>query len=391
MSLFSCQTYKLYFVAFLYFYTLFFTFYHVLGMELFKVITDISAVFTIIYTFFVIVSLAIKFGIYRRYFIVLNSIFFVLIFHIAFNFGKTDLVDVLKFFSLFLFSFLGLGFGRYRFLLSKKLLFFLYVMPLVVELLGGSKINVNGSEFASFPNNNTAVMYYIILTGVVLEQFNKSSKYAILFFIITLFFQKIGAMLSVMTSFVVVYKIKFDKYLPFILISIVLLFSVVFSLNLLDRIIDVMSGLYNLIVNYSIAEISSMEYVRLLSETNSTDLSAVFRIRHWSEMFAYYTSQGIDTTLFGYGAKYTMIVTTENLMPHSDMMRVLCEFGLLSFILFISLYYLLFVNIISKHLKLSLLLVVFYYFSENLIDNFISMYLLHVIVGSKDCVIKKST
>lgn len=71
-------------------------------------------------------------------------------------------------------------------------------------------------------------------------------------------------------------------------------------------------------------------------------------------------------------------------MPHSDMIRVLCELGAVLFSLFLYLYYSLYRHLRCNHLKVALLLVVLYYFSENLIDNFISMYLLHLMVGVKD-------
>lgn len=384
MSILSRQVYCSYFAFFLYAYTSVIAVYHLTGFGAFKSITNMMAVATVFYTFAVILYAAFNDGVSRRYFLLLSFVSVVLVLHIIINFGRTDYIDLLKFYSLFLFSFIGLGLGWNKFIISRPAMILLFSAPLIVELLGGSRVYYSGIKFGYFPNKNTAVLYYSVITAIFLSQSRISDKYAPCFIFLALLFQKLGALLSVSLAILYVYIKTIARYLPLLAVSGVLVVAGLFSFGVFDRVLEVVDGLYQLYSYNSFIEVADMSYADIVAETGSKDLSAVFRLKHWAEIIAYYSSQGPGTLLFGYGARYSMVFTTEGLMPHSDMIRVLCELGAVLFSLFLYLYYSLYRHLRCNHLKVALLLVVLYYFSENLIDNFISMYLLHLMVGVKD-------
>jgi len=382
VRLFTERHYQVFFLCFLFLYTSILVVYHITGLSLMKGMANMMAVTSIVYTLLSVFTHSFIYGVRKwPFFLLLLVVFFISI-HTLINFGNTDFVDLLKFFSLFLFSFVGIGMRWQFFYIPRALFYLMFLAPFFVEVLGGSKIYYSGVGFGFLPNNNTAVMYYVVLISIFLSQYKKDSRYSISFALVAILFQKLGSILSVAFSLIFVYFNKVFKYLPIIFISSSILFFFFYYFGFLDRIFEVLGGLLELYTYNSISDVSSMSYGQIAIELGSTDLSAVFRMKHWSEILSYYQSLGFSNYLFGFGARYSMIVTTEGLMPHSDIIRVLCELGLLLFVLFLTLYFYLYTNLKCVHLKTALLVVFLYYFTENLIDNFISMYLLHLIVGS---------
>lgn len=256
-------------------------------------------------------------------------------------------------------------------------------LPLIAEISIRLKSQHTGVEFGFFPNKNTAVMYYAILLAIILTQLSKSRSHPYLFVFLSLAFQKLGAILSSSAAVLLVYRNKTIKLLPIIILTATPIAVLLFYVGALDRVTEVITGLYRLLKINNLNEISRMDYGAIAYELGSSDLSAVFRIKHWSEILDYYFSQDIATILFGYGARQTLTLTSAGLMPHSDIIRLLCEMGMLILISYIYVFYLLLKRQRDKYMTIALTIVFFYYFSENLIDNFISMYLIHVIAGTK--------
>lgn len=383
MRLFSEQSYQLFFVSFLLLYTAVLSVYHLTGTNAFKALTNLMAVGTIGYSLAAVLVNAMTVGVRKQPALHLLLVVIALVMHLIVNGSHTDFIDLLKFFSLFLFVFIGIGMGWSSIYIPTKVLAFLCTIPLIVELLGGSRVYHSGISFGFFPNSNTAVMYYSVLLAVYLNMAQKKSSQSILFTAVALFFQKLGAMLAVVCSLGIVHFKVIFRYLPIVAFVTVIAGLVAYNMGLLNRVIEVLGGLIELYSYNSFYDVADMSYAEIIVEIGSTDLSAVFRLKHWSEIISYYLSQGVPTYLFGFGARESMVFTTEGLMPHSDIIRVLCELGGVLFLLFISMYFTIYSKITCSHYKVALLVVVFYYFSENLIDNFISMYLLHLMVGVK--------
>jgi O-antigen ligase len=127
--------------------------------------------------------------------------------------------------------------------------------------------------------------------------------------------------------------------------------------------------------------VSRMSFKELVQLTGTTDTSAFFRIIHWTNIWELYSTQGLGVLLFGYGAGQTGLLAYMSLPPHNDYLRVLAEYGLLSFLVFVS-----FLVSIATSIKLPAAKIIFnvlliYFFSENLIDNFTSMALFFSYAG----------
>ena len=135
------------------------------------------------------------------------------------------------------------------------------------------------------------------------------------------------------------------------------------------------------IFNLDPSTVLRLTYKQLVEMTGTTDLSAFFRIMHWSNIWELYSTQGLGTMLFGYGAGRTPHLAYFPYPPHNDYLRILAEFGAFSLLIFI-----LFVIHVACSIKLDAAKVLFivlliYFFSENLIDNFTSMALFFAYAG----------
>ncbi|MFM2587038.1 hypothetical protein [Vibrio sp. TBV020] len=338
MKLFSEQSYQLFFIGFLLLYTSVLSVYHLTGTNALKALTNLMAVGTIGYSLTAVLVNAMTVGVRKKPALHLLLVAIALVLHLMVNGSHTDYVDLLKFFSLFLFVFIGIGMGWSKLFIPTKVLAFLFLLPLLVEVLGGSRVYHSGISFGFFPNANTAVMYYSVLLAVYLNMAQKSSTQSMLFTAVALFFQKLGAMLAVACSLAIVHFKVIFRYLPVVVLATVIGGVAAHSMGLLDRVFEVLGGLIELYSYNSFYDVADMSYAEIIIEIGSTDLSAVFRLKHWSEIISHYLTQGVPTYLFGFGARESMVFTTEGLMPHSDIIRVLCELGVVLFLLFISMY-----------------------------------------------------
>jgi O-antigen ligase len=113
----------------------------------------------------------------------------------------------------------------------------------------------------------------------------------------------------------------------------------------------------------------------LIELTGTTDMSAFFRITHWSNIWAIYSSQGLGGILFGYGANQTGVLTVLPLPPHNDYLRVMAEYGLLNLLLFVPFVLSIALSIRQQAARILFTVLLIYFFSENLLDNFTSMVL----------------
>jgi O-antigen ligase len=118
-----------------------------------------------------------------------------------------------------------------------------------------------------------------------------------------------------------------------------------------------------------IADSSYEELYKLRGE----DISAYFRIIHWTEILRYFSTGGLEYWLFGYGGGFTPEFTSRHLVPHNDYLKSFAEFGLLPFLAFAALVFAA-VRGLRNPVQRSLFLVVaIYFFSENLLNSFASM------------------
>jgi hypothetical protein len=156
--------------------------------------------------------------------------------------------------------------------------------------------------------------------------------------------------------------------------------SIAYALGAMDRLL---TGLDSMALIWSLnpSTVARMSYKQLIDLTGTTDLSAFFRIIHWANIWEYYWSQGLAVILFGYGAGQTGIVAYMPLPPHNDYLRVLVEYGLFTFLVFVFFIVSIVTSLKMQAAKIIFTVLLIYFMSENLLDNFTSMALFFAYAG----------
>jgi O-antigen ligase len=124
-----------------------------------------------------------------------------------------------------------------------------------------------------------------------------------------------------------------------------------------------------------------MSFRRLVELTGTTDLSGFFRVIHWTNIWEVYSSKGFGTILFGYGIAQTPDLTVLKLGPHNDYLRLLVEYGLINLAVFVCFLLHVLLNLKAGLTRVLFMVLLIYFFSENLIDHFASMTLYFTYAG----------
>ena len=252
---------------------------------------------------------------------------------------------------------------------------------MIFKLAGETKIYV-GAEFpdvfAYFPNTNTAALYFAALCFSLSQWFG--NKILVLQFINAAVMNRVGAALATILAIGMwsVFPLRPQVFVAFFILGIA--GCIAYALGAMDRLL---TGLDSMALIWSLnpSTVARMTYKQLIDLTGTTDLSAFFRIIHWTNIFEYYSTQGLGVILFGYGAGQSGIIAVIPMPPHNDYLRVLAEYGLLNFLVFAFFVVSIVLSLKLQAAKILFTVLLIYFFSENLLDNFTSMALFFSYAG----------
>ena len=297
------------------------------------------------------------------------------------NLWTSAITDSLKYLSIYTFYIAGRSApGRLR-PAERRCIYALAAMPLIFMLMGETKV-YTGAEypdtFAYFPNTNTAALYFSALLFSLSQWFG--NKVLVLQFINAALMNRVGPALATIIAIGMWSTFPLRRHVFVFLFIFGIAGFLAYELGTLDRLLTGLDSIA-LIWNLDPSTVARMSYKDLVAMTGTTDLSAFFRIIHWTNIWELYSTQGLGVILFGYGAGQTGLVALVPMPPHNDYLRVLAEYGLPSFLVFVF-----FVINIATSIKLQAAKIIFtvlliYFFSENLIDNFTSMALFFSYAG----------
>jgi len=292
------------------------------------------------------------------------------------NVGRTDPVDVLKFVSIFV-AYLAGRISRQSLRIPWLSVVLLVGIPLLL-LPFGSRIyyvseGLGDLSFSYFMTRNAAVIYY---TAVIFYLYSRLGRYSVpIQLLVAIAFGKIGAILGSVAAYII-WNVRFDIR-AIALMAVGLIIGIVgFALGAFDRVFVVMGPLWSDLTNLGPERISQMDYGDIALRTGSSDVSGYFRIKHWYNIWDIYSKCDYFQIIFGYGPGQTKIISDMKLVPHNDYLRILCEFGVANFILFISIIIIALRNLESNVLKSIFSVYVIYSMFDNLIDNFTSILML---------------
>ena len=299
--------------------------YHLSGSNLFNVISNAISLVLISYSLY-LVLIAGEGSTFYKCLLVLTCVF-VGASYLA-NVGSFEIPDALKYVSLYSFFVAGRSVpGHFR-VAEKRCIYALGALPLIFKAIGETKI-YSGVEFPDvfsyFPNSNTAALYFSALFFALTPWFG--NKVLVLQFINAGVMNRVGPALATIVAVGMwsIFPLRIQVFVAFFLLE--LGGALAYELGALDRLLTGLDAMV-LIWNLEPSTVARMTFGELVALTGTTDMSAFFRITHWSNIWAIYSSMGLGGILFGYGAGQTSVLTVLPLPPHNDYLRILAELGL---------------------------------------------------------------
>jgi hypothetical protein len=293
------------------------------------------------------------------------------------NLTHASLTDSLKYLSLYIFYAAGRSCRAPFRPVELFCLYALGALPIVFLLVGSSKV-YDDASFAYLPNANTAVLYFSAIL------FAASHVYGNLVILLQLLsaalMNKIGPVVATVIAIGLWVAVPLRRESIMAAGVVGVAGAVAFKYGAFDRAVSVFDDLWY-VFRIEPSSLASLTYRELVELTRTTDLSAFFRIIHWSNIWDVYSRGGIVVWLFGYGAGQTGPLTYAGLVPHNDYLRILAEYGIFNLTIFVCFLVHIWRALTSGAGKVLFSVLCIYFFSENLLDNFTSMALFFAYAG----------
>lgn len=300
-----------------------------------------------------------------------------------------ELANFIKFIFIFLIFLLAKnGIKRNGPINFKLCIFPLIVFPIICffQYIYDSKIlGETTKAVLFFSNRNNAIAYTLVCIFVITALTNKLKKTFLVTTIVILFYGTLGAFVAFLFSyFVVVFKWNAKAWLKLLFLSLAFILLFVYSeLAIIDRVRTVVMGVVNFFEIYSFSDLKRIDFGQIvLLQEGSKDVSLFFRLKHWGEIIAIML-ENYWYFFSGWGMGASVTLTSMELVPHNDWLRVLFELGVFNFVAFLILNYHIFSKLkkYDKFLSVLFLTLCVYMFSENLINNFLIISLLYFTSG----------
>lgn len=237
-----------------------------------------------------------------------------------------------------------------------------------------------GNPVSFFANGNNAGFFWLTLSCLYAAVFWNPIRSAAYYLIFNVIFGTLGLTLGVLISLAVSVSRFFEIFLFFVLCSfVVALFYIVPDFFVFDRIHPLLASAELLFSD--VYDIGDMSYGDLVAILGTSDLSFLFRVKHWGNLIVIYFDLPFAQMFGGVGLGVSPEYSAIGLLPHNDYIRLLFECGFFSFVGFLG-----FVALVVKRLgrgwtSVPFYAVFIYFFTDNLLNNFISMVILMFAIG----------
>jgi hypothetical protein len=356
-------------------------FYHLLNSPIFNTFSNAVSIAVIAYAIFSVLRSEHNSTI-NIFYIAAAGAFTVM--SIAFNLFNASITEGIKYLSIYIFYAAGYASAAKFRPVETRYVCFLAALPIFFYLAFGDSrvpdfIQNNGTNiFSYFANANVATLYFSALIFALAERLGGRAIF--LQFLNVALMNKIGAAVATAVAIglwilVPLRKESVIALMIFILVAIIAVWAGAF-----DRAFATLESM-NLLVELGPDYVSQMSFKQLVILTGTTDLSGFFRVIHWYNIWDIYSSSGPGTLLFGYGIGQTPNLTVLKFIPHNDYLRILAEYGPLNLIVFVCFLLHVLLNLKTGLTKVLFMVLLIYYFSENLIDHFASMALYFTYAG----------
>lgn len=275
---------------------------------------------------------------------------------------------------------------------TRILFWSLAVLPVLVWLwqrgIGDSSIEVNaeslsgeGTDFSIFANRNNAALYAVTLLALFNVLSGRAVKSTLLILGICSAFGTLGVLVAGIIALTVsVAGLKAVTAILFACVAGAIAYTFAPELPGLDRINAVISSVV-LLWGGSI-DLHTVTFGQLVQLLDTTDLSFLFRLKHWLNLIEIYQNGSAYEWLFGLGVGSSVLVSELGFVPHNDYLRFLFECGLLGLLGFASIVGIIIHSCGRQWEAVPFLIIALYFFSENLVNNYLAMTIFYFCAGS---------
>lgn len=259
----------------------------------------------------------------------------------------------------------------------------LVLFPLLVfafQIVTGASSLDDSSEMGIFINRNNAALYVITLMSLYMVLSGRPIANPIFFLAVGLGFGTLGVLVAVLFALVV--SVGNWRTVGALALCLVLMAGAMQlpGITIMARLEPVIDS-FEMLAAGSI-DLHTVTYADLVRKLHTSDLSFIFRLKHWLNLWSLYSSGEPYQWLFGLGVGSSVRLSDIGLVPHNDYLRYLIECGPISLLGFVALLARV-ISVIGRRWEVvPTVVIAFYFFSENLINNFLAMMILFFCAGA---------
>ncbi|SMG44041.1 hypothetical protein [Paraburkholderia susongensis] len=310
--------------------------------------------------------------------------------NLVLNAGQEEVGESLKILSIFLFFLAGTT-TEEDFLdrVPGKLMVFLFVaLPVAFslrDLYGGAPIDpMDELTLSFFANRNNAVLFAVVSSWTLMLIGIRRWVIVLYLLACAVAFKTLGAMVAILFALYLVY-LGFNVLRILVLGSVATAFVMLFGSDLdvvtrstvaytsLLRVLDQAGGLWGL---------GTMSYGDIYDAAGTSDISLIFRLKHWINLLNLYGDGSLTHQLFGFGVTSSLRLTDLKLLPHNDYMRFFFELGPGMLACFVAMNVLILKRMGIRFISIPAIFLFIYFFSDNIVNNFLVMSLFYFLAGA---------
>ena len=275
-----------------------------------------------------------------------------------------------------------------------RLLFWsLAVLPLMVLIwqlgMGNGGLDANpdltasdeGTAFAIFANRNNAALYAVSLLALYNVLSGRPVKNVIFILAMCAAFGTLGVLVAAIGALTIaVGRSGAIKAIALAGIAVGLAYLLMPEAPELRRITPVVKSL--LLLYDGAIDLHTVSFGQLVEVLHTTDLSFLFRLKHWLNLAELYSAGSVYEWMFGLGIGSSVHLSSIGLVPHNDYLRLLFECGILGFAGFAGIIGTIVHACGRRWESVPLLIIAFYFISENLVNNYLAMAIFYFCAGT---------
>ncbi len=236
-------------------------------------------------------------------------------------------------------------------------------------------------ETSIFANRNNAAVYAVTMVGLFTVIHGRPLKSLLLFMVVGVMFGTLGVLLAVVIALALTVARPRELALLALLIAAGTAGYIAFpEVGPFKRITPVVDSVRLLLEGR--IHLRTVSFGDLVVLLKTQDLSFLFRLKHWADLWFVFSNADAYHWLFGHGVGSSIRLSDLRLVPHNDYIRVGFEFGLVTLVAWLAMFGLVLLRCGRRWETVPLLVVLIYLFSENLTTNYIAMAFFYFSAGA---------